>query len=146
MASKIIWDSNPSATTLTTTALDSLANDGRILSDVIDNSVDLNSVIDFEMYIAAQGSARSSNAVIDIYLLPSVDGTNYPGSASSDPPVNRLIGSFSFSATTSAERDVLAGVQLPPGLHKVVLKNRTGQALASSANTLKFRTYSLEAQ
>ena len=146
MANLILWDANPSAETLLSTGLNSLANDGRVLSAAIDNSTALKTVIDFEMYVAEQGSARSVGASVDIYLLTSVDGTNYPGSDAADPTINTMVGSFAFSAATAAERDVLKGVELGPGLHKIVVKNRTGQAFAATGNTLKYRTYCLEVQ
>ena len=146
MPNQILWDGNPSPVTLLSAELNSLTNDGRILSDAIDNSTDLKTVIDFELSLNTQNSARSTGACVDLYLLSSMDGTNYPGSAAADPTLNQLIGSFAFSATTAAERDVIKSVELPPGLHKIVIKNRTVSAFAASANTLKYRTYCLEVQ
>lgn len=146
MPNQILWDGNPSPVTLLSTELNSLGNDGRVLSGEIDNSTDLKTVIDFELSLATQGSARSTGACVDLYLLSSIDGTNYPGSEAADPTLNQLIGSFAFSAATAAERDVIKSIELPPGLHKIVVKNRTGQAFAASANTLKYRTYCLEVQ
>lgn len=146
MANLLLWDSNPSAVTLLTTELNSLANAGRVLTGEIDNSSDLKTAIDIETHIDTQASARSAGAAVDIYLLPSMDGTTFPGSTSEDPSVNMLVGSFSFDATTGARSDVLTGIVLPPGKHKILLKNNTGQAFAASGNTLKYRVYAVEVQ
>jgi hypothetical protein len=146
MANQILWDANPSPVTLLSTTLNSLANDARVLSAEIDNTTALKTLIDFELYLATQGSARSVGACVDIYLLSSLDGTNYPGDASADPTINNMIGSFAYSAATTAERDTIKSIELAPGLHKIVVKNRTGQAFAASGNTLLYRSYCLEAQ
>jgi len=146
MANKITWDSNPSPVTLLDSELDSIPTEGSVLSGVIDNSTGLDTVIDFELYLAEQASARSAGACVDIYLVSSIDGTNYPGPAIGEPSINTIVGSFAFSAAVDAERDVIKNITLSPGLHKVYIKNRTGQTFASASNTLKYRVYSLEVQ
>ena len=146
MANKITWDSNPSPVTLLDSELDSIPTEGSVLSGVIDNSTGLDTVIDFELYLAEQSSARSAGACVDIYLVSSIDGTNYPGPAIGEPSINTIVGSFAFSAAVGAERDVIKNVTISPGLHKIFIKNRTGQAFASTSNTLKYRIYSIEVQ
>jgi len=136
------WNNNPSAVTLLSTELNSLANDSRVITAAIDNSIGLEQFADFELSIAAQSSTRDPNAAIEIYIIPSIDGINYPEDATVDPSVNMKVGSFVFSENTDADIDTILNILIPPGKFKILLKNITGQALAESGNVLKYRIYS----
>ncbi|MCB1901470.1 MAG: hypothetical protein KDH16_19400, partial [Rhodocyclaceae bacterium] len=56
---------------------------------------------------------------------------------------NYLVGTYSLDAATTARR-ITKRVNLPPTDYKVVLKNNTGQPLASTLNTVKFREFTAE--
>ncbi len=139
--SKINWLTYPSATSHLTTELNSLANAGRKLGASVSSTRD--QYMDVELNVATQGSARSAGAVVELYLLPSVDGTNYAYGADGgpDPAGTHLVGLFQLDAATTARLDNVIGIFVPAGAWKLMVINRTGQAFASSANTLKYTLY-----
>ncbi len=143
------WEAPAAIQTYLSTELNSLADGGNKLGAAIDNETDgTNEVfINLELSLAAQASARDSGATVDVYLLPSVDGSNYCfGDDSTDPPASAYAGSFVLDAATTARRVALVNLPLPPLKFKLLLINNTGQALAASGNTLKHRLHSQESQ
>ena len=95
-----------------------------------------------EIYIAAQASARSTGASVSLYVIPTIDGTNY-GDVTAECLENYRVGTYSLDAATTARR-ITKRVNLPPTDYKVVLKNNTGRPLASTLNTVKFREFTAE--
>lgn len=149
MPTKVTFSEPSSATTYLSTELNSLADGANKLGAKIDNEADGENemFIDVEFSIATQGSARDAGAYVALYLLESVDGTNFTyGSDSVDPPASALIDVFLLDAATTARYVCLTNLQLPPLDFKLLLMNETGQAFASSGNTLKYRIHSLEQQ
>jgi len=137
------WENYPSATTYLSTELNSLASSANKLGAAIDNSTNGKRFIDIEISLAAQSSARSSNARVDIYVLPSIDGTNFTyGDDSTDPPLNTWLASVSFDATTTARRNVTRHHDAPAGQFKMLVMNETGQAFGATGNTVKYVLYS----
>jgi len=122
MASAVNWESSPSITSYETTDLNSLADGGTVTGDEID---------------------KDSGAYCPLYLVPSVDGTNYADTTNLS---NYLIGVFALDAATTARREAVQMIPVPPGKFKLVIGNETGQAWASSGNTLGYRLYSVESQ
>lgn len=144
----IKYEAPASISTILSTELNSLADGGNKLSAALSNDAagELYLYADFELYLSTQGSARASDARVDIYILIETDGSNYTyGGDSQDPPENSWVGSMLFDATTTARYNHLRGIQLPPTDFKVLLINETGQALASTGNTLKWTKYNLQA-
>lgn len=130
-----------STTTALSTELNSLANNANTAaSAAIDNTTGLDLFVDLELVVATQGSARSAGATIEVYLLPSLDGTNY---VDTHETTAELVAVFPLDAATTARRTVRRDVPVPPGLFKVFARNRTGQALAASGSTVKYRTHSI---
>lgn len=130
-----------------TTQLNSLANGSlAITSTAVSNDAasELELYGDFRLYLNTQGAARSSGANVTMWILPEVDGTYPYGSASLEPQAELIVGSFSFDAATTARYAVLRDVPLPPSDFHVVVQNNTGQALASSGNTLVMERHSME--
>lgn len=142
------WNSPDSPETILSTELNSLANGAnKITTTAISNdqSTELDMFADFELYIAAQGVARDAGAYVALYILPTVDGTNFAyGGDSLDPDPNHHRGNFVFDAATTARYDVIEGIRLPPGDFHVLVMNETGQAFASSGNMLKMRRYNTQ--
>lgn len=142
------WASPDSVEDVLTTELNSLSDGAnKITTTAISNdqAAELDMYADFILSLAAQGSARSSGARVDLYILPQSDGTNYPyGGDSLDPDPGLLAGSFAFDAATTARVAVLRGILLPPMDFHVLVVNETGQALAASGSTLQMRRYNVE--
>lgn len=122
------------AVSLLTTELNSLANGSfATAGSAYDNGTNLYLWGDFELVVGT-GSAMTANNTFDLYLLPSVDGTNYIDTTG--PPPNAYVGSFVCQAATSG-RYILRDVPLPLSKFKAYIKNGSGQALSSSGSTLK---------
>jgi hypothetical protein len=84
---------------------------------------------------------------VEIYILYSVDDTNFDmGGDSTDPRPESLLTVFSLDAATTARYRTVTGLPIAPFDFKLLVMNETGQAFASSANTLKYRLHSAEAQ
>jgi hypothetical protein len=121
-----------------TTELDALANGSYTNgSAAIDNTSNLYLLEDLELTVTF-GSSPTDKAPVEVYLLPSIDGTNYADGSSSVTPARSLfVGSFLVRNTTSAQRLLLRGVPLPPGKYKYMVKNGTGQAFPASGSVIK---------
>jgi hypothetical protein len=147
MPNAVNWDAALTATSYLTTELNSLADGANKLGGVIDNSTNLEQFLAVEVSIAAQGVARDAGAHVAVYLLRTVDGTNYQyGSDSVDPPPDSLVATIAFDAATAARINMVFGILAPPGKCKLLLQNNTGQAFASSANTCDYSLYVDEIQ
>ena len=135
------------AATVLTTELNSLAGSAvSALSAAQDNDTagtrDL--YAQAEIYIAAQGTVRAAGAYVALYLVPELDGTNY-GATNDECLDNYFVGSASLDDLVVGARFLIIDrVRLPVGDFKVALKNNTGQTLASSGNTVKLRSYTVE--
>jgi hypothetical protein len=140
-----------SAANWLSTELNSLA-DGSVcaLSSVggssgeFDNGTDLAIFADVQIDLASL-TISSTSAFVAVYVIPTVDGTNYPdwSSGAVGNYHQQYLAGIAFvknvSATTA--RANLTGVAMPPGKYKVAVRNGLGAAFASSGNTVKFRAY-----
>lgn len=149
MATEFKYEAPGSPTTYLSTELNSLANADSVLGAKIDNEADGENemLLAVELYIATQGSARSSGGYCALYLLASVDDTNFnygDGTPLVDP--GTLVATFALDAATTARYVVRHSIPVPPFDFKLMLYNNTGQAFASSGNTLKYCLYSYESQ
>lgn len=137
-----------SATDALTTGLDSLADAARAISGAIDNSTNLDLYMDLQLEIKYTSSAPSAGVIVaEVYLVPTVDGTNYSeGSASITPQASRMVATFESrnGSTSNFEYLDTLGIPIPVGSFKLLLVNKSGKTLASSGNTLKYRTYKLQ--
>lgn len=134
--------------TLMSTGLNSLANNGLVLGSAFDNTIgggggDGYSFADVELVVTF-GTNPTANTGIAVWFLGAPDGTNYEDGDSSTTPARLPDAVFPVRAVTTAQR-IVRRVYLPPGLLKPLLRNDgTGQAFASSGNTLKARPYTPE--
>lgn len=130
------------ATSLITTGMNSLANDGRAGSSAVANSTNRNTLGVFELVVTF-GTAPTAGRTVDLFLVPALDGTNYADGhdAAVDPTANSYAGSFVVRGVNTAQRLVVTDVQLPATNFKAVVVNRAGQAFAASGNVLTVRAY-----
>jgi hypothetical protein len=139
-------------TTVMSTELNSLAgSNGKAISIGLSNNVpsdtdptldlfaDLELAVDFV-------TAPTGGTVVELYLLPSIDGgTTYPDGSSSVLPQSSLyVGGFAVRATTAAQVMVIRGIALPPGYYKYLIQNTTNQPFPASGTTLRQNTYQLQ--
>lgn len=130
----------------TSPTLKGLANSSGVLGDEIDNTTSRHLYLALELRCKGT-SAFSSGGQVDVYLIPSIDGTNYTnGDASVTPPSTQW--RWGFPVRADANQHVLAAeqVQVPPLKFKLLVVNRTGQALTNTdaENGLQYRLYSEE--
>lgn len=129
--------------------LDSLAdNEWTSLSDEIDNSSNLYAYADLEVVLGS-AAFTGADSELEIFLVPSVDGTNYPDwtdNVTTEEQENEAhyVGAVRTSGATAAQRLVLRSVELPNGKYKYGFRNRTGVALAASGNTVKWRPHQVQ--
>ena len=133
-----------------TQQLNSLAdNEYTDLSDEIDNSSNLYAMADLRLVIASAAFITPADCGIEIYLIPTVDGTNYPtwtGNTTTDQVHNGpyFVGYVPFTGTTAAQAGVLTGIPLPNGKYKWAARNRGNVSLAGSANVIYWRPHSVQ--
>ena len=102
--------------------------------------------INLELNLAAT-SSRDADARIEIYVLYSVDDTNFDmGSASVDPRPETLLTVMSFDAATTTRYRTVANLPLAPFDFKLLVMNELGQSFFGSGSTLKYRLHSAESQ
>lgn len=125
--------------TILSTGLNSLANSGNsAASAAVDNTTLRYTRADVQLYIAAQGSVRSSGAIVTLFMLTRTDGTNYDtlSETTSEP-----VAVFTLDASTAARYVTVRGLTLPPENMQFFARNGTGQAMAASGNTVVIRQY-----
>ena len=128
------------ASTLTT-ELNSLANgSASSASTAIDNSSDCYLYHDLTLTVATQGSARSTGAIVSVYIVMALDGTNYDNVVAGNA---ELVAVFSLDAATTARQQTRRDIPVPPGLFKYFVVNSTGQAFASSGNIVEYRPHNI---
>jgi hypothetical protein len=128
-----------------TTELNALASStGKAISSAIDNTTNGDLFDDLELAVDFV-TAPTAGTVIELYLLPSIDGTVYPdGSTSILPQSSLFVGGFAVRNTTAAQVMTLRGIALPPGLFKYLVQNTTNQAFPATGSTLRRNSYQLQ--
>jgi hypothetical protein len=135
-----VKDIRGTATTVLSTGLNSLANNALVASSAITLSTGEPGYQRCEAeLVVTYGTAPTANTACVVWLLREVDGTNYEDGSSTVTPSRNPDLVFPLRAVTTAQRIVVTG-DLPPGAFVALLRNDgTGQAMASSGNTLKIR-------
>jgi len=136
--------------TILSSELNTLADDTSCAAStvIITNNTIHDLFVDFQLDLASVDMSGQSSPSLAVYLIPSIDGTNYPDwEAGADPdPANEqyYVGSITIQELSKAHLQVLTDVALKTGKHQVALRNNCGAALAASGNTLGFRTHGYE--
>jgi hypothetical protein len=129
-----------------TTELNALASStGKAISSAIDNSSNGDLFDDLQLTVTF-ASAPTAGTVVELYLLPSIDGgTDYAdGSTSVLAQSSLFVGGFAVRAVTTIQKMILRGVALPPGLFKYLVQNTTNQAFPATGSTLERNPYQLQ--
>jgi hypothetical protein len=136
------WSTLPASSNALTTEVNSLASgSNKIMTSSLDNTTTGHLFAAVEMKLATQGSARSAGAYVALYIVKSVDGTNFEmGGDALTPAASALAGVFPYDAATTA-RQVAIIVQIPPTKFYFLVQNNTGQAFAASGNTLIYAMF-----
>jgi hypothetical protein len=111
----------------------------------LDNGTDLDLFGDFELDVTITAPA-DGDLIANLWMLPSVDDTNFPTAAASvDPPSIYHVGSFIASGTGTDQRMVIAGVPIFPRKMRFVLKNEDATSFSSDDNNkLNLKPYCLQ--
>ena len=120
------------------------------LSGEYDNSTNGYLFMDVEVSLASADFTTPGGAdmAYEIYVVPSVDGTNYPDTVNTgvaDTPQENnqyFVGSVTIHSVSAAFIGTLRGVEVPIGKWKLFVRNRSNRALAASGNTIKWRPWS----
>lgn len=136
----ITWASGQTLNSLTD-------NEYTDLSDEIENSTNLYPFADVEIVLSSAAFTGGDSGV-EVYLVPSVDGTNYPtwtGNGTADEQENNphYVGFVPTTGTTAAQRAVIRDVELPNGKYKWGFRNRGNVSTAASGNSATFRPHSV---
>lgn len=114
------------------------------LSDEIDNTTNLYLMAD--VYLDMGSAAfTGADSEIAIYLVPTVDGTNYAtwtggGTSAEQENEQHFVGAVTTTGTTAAQDLIYRNVLLPPGKFKWAFRNRSGVTLNAS-NTCYYRPH-----
>lgn len=141
MASQMKWTAPTTAACAISTAMDSLADSGNASGAAISPSGYLYS--DWELYAGFVGTPPA-NKYVALWLLPSIDGTNFgDGSGAVDPPVtpNAI---FPLRAAAGSQRIVLTRIMLSSGSFTPLVTSESGCAMAAAGNILRYSMYSIE--
>lgn len=145
----ILYSAWSSLTTYLTTTLNSLANGAiDIGGTILDNTVTKHHNLAAELQLASVDLSAQTGLTVELYLVPSVDETNYvddgtDASTTDLPPGSAHIGTFYIQKTSAIHRSAIVCKECLQALkYTPVLKNSTGVAFASSGNILKMKTNS----
>jgi len=96
--------------------------------------------------VLASAAFTGTDSGIEAYIIPSMDGTNYPtwtGNGTADEQENNgfFVGFAATTGTTDAQRMIIRDVDLPQGKYKWGFRNRGNVSLAASGNSVSFRPH-----
>lgn len=133
------------AATAISTDMNSDADAAYAISAAIDNSSNLDTFMDVELYLASVDLSAQTNPAIYIWIITRFDGTNFSDGDVTDGCGRAPDAIIPLNVGTGAEvkREVARQIIIPPEQFKILYQNNTGAALAASGNTIKYRTYGM---
>lgn len=132
---------------LMTTDLNALADNAVNVGAVLpDNTSNRFFYVKFELVLASVDLSGEDNPAVEVYMVPSYDGTNYAdtgvdASTTVYPPAQYLVAVLGVAETNAAHRAVSPHILIDPLKYTPVVINKTGVALAATGNTLKSKYY-----
>ena len=138
---------NTADTAVAGATMNTLTSGSFALGSAIDNSSSKYLWGDLELVLSSSVTAGSGNPTVDVYLLPAVDGTNYPtppGGSGAAAPATYLVGSIVANASAGITVGHLLRIPLVPQNFKIMIKNVLGASFpATNTSTLKLYRYGL---
>lgn len=134
-------------TTLTTSALNSLAASTYVSAGTIDvTAID---PIDTVVEVEATPGTVSGNKQLLVFAQVSFDNTNFStgpvsGTTTTDEPNLRFIGSLPLNTNSTLQRaafSVMSALGYVPPYFKIIVKNDSGAALAASGHAVYHTSY-----
>lgn len=127
-------------TSLTTSALDSLASATYVSAGTI--TLSTNDPIECLIEVKVTPGTVSGNKQVVVFAQGSLDGTNFEsgptsGTTTTDEPNLRFIGVVPCNSNSTAQTKILSlsnAYGALPAAVKIIIKNDTGAALASSGH------------
>lgn len=149
-AGDILYSAWSSLVTYLTTTLNSLANGAIDIgsSVFLDNTTVKHHNLAAELQLASVDLSAQTGLTVELYLVPSIDESNYcdsgtDASTTDLPPGSAHVGTFTIQKTNAAHRSSIVCKECLEALkYTVVLKNMTGVAFAAADNILKMKTNS----
>lgn len=134
------WVAPEAIASALTTDLNSLGNGSvSAASAAIDNETGLYQYISLELYLASLNP--TGTPIVQVYLISTLDATNYDDTT---PPTFCLLTTFDLATGSATKRRTRWNIPIPPLSFKLLVKNGSGVAFASSGNTLKYRRYNAQ--
>lgn len=136
-----------SRTALTTTALDSLASATYVSAGTIDvSAVD---PLDTVVEVAVTPGIVSGNKQVLVFAKVSMDNSTFStgpesGTTATDEPNLKFLGAVPCGTNSTLQRQafsVMSALGFVPPYMKIIVKNDTGAALASSGHAVHYTNY-----
>lgn len=134
-------------TTLTTSALDSLAASTYVSAGTIDvTAID---PIDTVVEVEATPGTTSGNKQLVVFAQVSFDNTNFStgpvsGTTATDEPNLRFLGTLPLNTNSTLQRgafSVMSALGYVPPYFRIIVKNDSGAALAASGHAVYHTSY-----
>ena len=133
-------------TTLTTSALNSLAASTYVSAGTIDLTA--TDPLDVLVEVAVTPVTTSGNKQLVVFARVSLDGTNFTtgpvsGSTATDEPNLRFLGTVPLNTNSTLQRNtlsVMSSLGYIPAHLQIVVKNESGAALAASGHAVHYST------
>lgn len=134
-------------TTLTTSALNSLAASTYVSAGTIDvTAID---PIDTVVEVEATPGTVAGNKQLVVFAQVSFDNTNFStgptsGTTATDEPNLRLLGTLPLNTNSALQRgaySIMSALGYVPPYFKIIVKNDSGAALAASGHGVYYTTY-----
>lgn len=153
MANAVKWSAQGTYTQIingdaSAPTLKNLADGAKKLGIEVDGATERNQYGDFVLDVRG-ASSFASTGVVQLYLIPCIDGTNYVnGSDSIVPGGNLLAYTFQLQAVSTQQKLGALHIQLPACKWKPLILNNGGQAFTNTdnENVLSYRPYNDEIQ
>jgi hypothetical protein len=142
MPNLINWGATGTSRT-TGIAGDTIAAGSNEIGSAIDNDSNLDRFMDVEL-VWTCSVASNPSTIMELYILYSVDGTNYEDGSDSVDPFKPPAGTFIDDGGTGAQRQIIHGIPITPHKFKLLLKSELNQD--ASSVTLRAYTYNEEVQ